>query len=91
MTAEPTPDVSVETLAELHRLARSRPRSGRGQTAKLGAIRTLERLGRGGKLALPMPEGWHPAPGSDWEALDACDPVERRAHWWRNLYERGRR
>jgi hypothetical protein len=34
------------TLAELRRLARSRPRSGRGQVAKASAIRTLERLGR---------------------------------------------
>ena len=34
------------TLAELRRLARSRPRSGRGQVAKASAIRTLERLAR---------------------------------------------
>ena len=54
-TPEPTPDLDAATLAELHRLARSRPQSGRGQTAKLGAIRTLERLGREGKSTSPMP------------------------------------
>jgi hypothetical protein len=34
------------TVTELQRLARSRPRSGRGQVAKASAIRTLERLER---------------------------------------------
>jgi len=45
---DPTPDEQLDpvTLAELRRLARSRPRSGRGQVAKASAIRTLERLAR---------------------------------------------
>jgi hypothetical protein len=83
------PHIDPDTLAELHRLARSRPRSGRGQTAKLGAIRTLERLGREGKSTLPMPDGWHPMPGSEWEELDR-EFLERhpeaRERWWGNLH-----
>jgi len=81
--------VDPDTLAELHRLARSRPRSGRGQTAKLGAIRTLERLGREGKTTLPMPDGWHPQPGTEWEELDRVHferHPEARERWWRNLH-----
>ncbi len=34
-----------------------------------------------------MPEGWHPAPGTEWERLDAADPVEVRRHWWQMLNE----
>jgi hypothetical protein len=83
------PDVDAGALVELHRLARSRPRSGRGQTAKLGAIRTLERLGREGKSTVPMPEGWHPRSGSAWEELDACDSLELRERWY--LYLQARR
>ena len=40
-------DLDPETLAELRRLARSRPRSGREAVAKASALRTLERLRRG--------------------------------------------
>ena len=86
MTPADNPDLDAVTLAELQRLARSRPRSGRATVAKLGAIRTLERLGREGKSTVPMPEGWHPAAGSEWEALDACDPLETRERWWRSLH-----
>jgi hypothetical protein len=86
MTPEPTSDLDAAALGELHRLARSHPRSGRGQTAKLGAIRTLERLGREGKRTLPMPADWHPMPGSEWEELDACDSLETRERWWRHLH-----
>lgn len=38
--------IDPDTLAELQRLARSRPRSGRQSAAKASAIRTLERLER---------------------------------------------
>ena len=89
MTSEPGPNVDPGALAELHRLARSRPRSGRGQTAKLGAIRTLERLGREGKSTLPMPADWHPQPGSKWEELDRVfleRHPEVRERWWRRLH-----
>jgi hypothetical protein len=50
------------TLEELHRLARSRPRSGRQSVAKASAIRTLERLARERRRQPlpPMPEGWYP-------------------------------
>jgi hypothetical protein len=81
--------VDPDTLAELHRLSRTRPKSGRGQLAKLGAIRTLERLGREGKSTLPMPAGWHPMPGSEWEELDRPHferYPESRERWWRNLH-----
>ena len=62
--------VASEELAELHRLANSRPKSGREAVAKLGALRALERLGRGRRVVPPMPDGWHPMPGSEWEKLD---------------------
>jgi hypothetical protein len=38
-------DLDPATVAELRRLARSRPRSGREAVAKASALRTLERLG----------------------------------------------
>ena len=44
-----------ETVAELRRLARSRPRSGREAPAKASALRTLERLNRGKRQVPPMP------------------------------------
>jgi hypothetical protein len=37
-------DLDPETVGELRRLARSRPRSGREAAAKASALRTLERL-----------------------------------------------
>jgi hypothetical protein len=90
MTEDPPPDdLDPVTLAELRRLARSRPKSGRGQLAKLGAIRTLERLRRAGKPTTPMPEGWHPQPGTPWEELDRAyldAHPEVRERWWRNLH-----
>ena len=39
-------DLDPQTIAELQRLARSRPKSGREAAAKASAIRTLERLSR---------------------------------------------
>jgi hypothetical protein len=86
-----TEDLHVDevTLAELRRLSRTRPKSGRGQLAKLGAIRTLERLGREGKPTLPMPAGWHPQAGTEWEELDRAHferYPESRERWWANLH-----
>lgn len=82
--------VDAETRAELERLARSRPKSGRGQLAKLGALRALERLQRErGPVAAPaVPDGWHPMPGSEWERLDGGDSPECRQRWWEALYWR---
>jgi hypothetical protein len=60
-----------------------------GRPAKLGAIRTLERLGREGKATLPMPDGWHPQAGTEWEELDRVHlerHPEARERWWRNLH-----
>ena len=79
-------EIDADTLAELHALARSRPRSGRASLAKASAIRTLERLSREGRSTVPMPVGWHPHPG-EWDKLDACDSVEVRERWFRGLYE----
>jgi hypothetical protein len=68
-------DLEPEAVAELRRLARSRPRSGREAVAKASALRTLERLRRGKRQVPPMPEGWYPhEPGEpfyelDWEFL----------------------
>jgi hypothetical protein len=79
--------IDAETLAERQRLARSRPRSGRASVAKASAIRTLERLARGGTrvASLPCPSGWHPSPGSAWEELDhvylAEHPEVRQRMW----------
>jgi hypothetical protein len=87
------PVLDAATLAELRRLARSRPRSGRQSVAKASAIRTLERLAREGRRQPlpPMPEGWYPhEPGDpfyelDWDHLHAHPAILQR-HWelaWR--------
>jgi hypothetical protein len=84
-------DLDPETLAELCRLARSRPRSGREAVAKASALRTLERLRRGKRQVPPMRAGWYPhEPGDpfyelDWEFLHEHPEILRR-HWemaWR--------
>ena len=60
----------AETLEELQRPARSQPRSGRQAQAKASALRTLERLNRRGRVALPpCPPDWHPGP-PELEELD---------------------
>jgi hypothetical protein len=74
------------TLAELRRLARSRPKSGRGAMAKAAAIGTLERLGRGRRQIPPCPPGWH-AGLPEFEELDAGDDPATRARWWANLHK----
>ena len=101
MTPDQTPDaprapqkgsayVDPDMLAELQRLARSRPRSGRQSAAKASAIRTLERLERGRRRGdvPPMPEDWYPhEPGDpfyelDWVFLHEHPEILRR-HWER--------
>jgi hypothetical protein len=65
--------LNSETVAELRRLARSRPSSGREAAAKASAIRTLERLSRHrrGQEVPPMPKGWYPhQPGDPFYELD---------------------
>ena len=84
-----------ETVAELHRLARSRPRSGRQSVAKASAIRTLERLARERRRQPmpPMPDGWYPhEPGDPFYELDWVflhdHPVILQRHWetaWREV------
>jgi hypothetical protein len=85
-------DLDLETLAELRRLARSRPRSGREAAAKASAIRTLERLTRGNRQIPPCPSDWHPHAGTKWEKLDKWH-LERhpevRQRWWENLWREG--
>jgi hypothetical protein len=85
--------VDPATLAELQRLARSQPRSGRAALAKASAIRTLERLGRGNKRVslLPCPPDWHPGP-PEFEELDRVhleQHAEARERWFRNLQAGG--
>jgi hypothetical protein len=84
-------DLDPEAVAELRRLARSRPSSGREAAAKASALRTLERLRRGKRRVPPMPEGWYPhEPGHpfyelDWVFLHEHPEILRR-HWeqaWR--------
>jgi hypothetical protein len=60
-------DFDPQSIAELRRLARSRPTSGRAAVAKASAIRTLERLGRERRRqeVPPMPEGWYPREPGD--------------------------
>jgi hypothetical protein len=69
--------IDAATLRELERLARSRPRSGRQAQAKASALRTLERLNRRGRAALPpCPVGWHPGPPE----LEELDRVHLEEH-----------
>jgi hypothetical protein len=53
-------DLDPETVAELRRLACSRPRSGREAVAKASALRTFERSRRGKRRLPPMPDCWYP-------------------------------
>jgi hypothetical protein len=86
-------DLDSETVAELQRLARSRPTSGREAVAKASALRTLERLSRSRRRqeVPPMPVGWYPhGPGDpfyelDWVFLHEHPQILQR-HWekaWR--------
>jgi hypothetical protein len=83
-------ELGLEEVAELQRLARSRPRSGREAVAKASAIRTLERLSRERRRqeVQPKPEGFYPhEPGDpfyelDWEFLHAHPHILER-HWER--------
>jgi hypothetical protein len=84
-------DLDAAAIAELRRLARTRPRSGREAVAKASALRTLERLNRAKRQVPPMPEGWYPhEPGDpfyelDWVFLHERPTVLQR-HWelaWR--------
>jgi len=84
-------DLDPEAVAELRRLARSRPRSGRDAVAKASALRTLERLNRAKHQVPPMPDGWyphepdHPYYELDWVFLHEHPAILQR-HWeaaWR--------
>jgi hypothetical protein len=89
-------DFDPQSIAELRRLARSRPRSGRAAAAKASAIRTLERLGpeRRRQEVPPMPEGWYPhEPGDpfyelDWVFLHEHPEILRRQ--WEAAWREGR-
>ena len=77
------PVLDAATLAELRRLAQSRPRSGRQSVAKASAIRTLERRAREAaqQPTPPMPDGWYPhAPGDPFNELDWEFLHEQPAH-----------
>ena len=79
-------DLDPETVAELRRLARSRPRSGGEAVAKASALRTSERSRRGKRRVPPTPEGWYPHERGDpfseldWVFLHDHPEILRR-HW----------
>jgi hypothetical protein len=78
--------IDAATFAELQRLAQSRPRSGRQAAAKASALRTLERLNRRGRVALPpCPPGWYPPDQAQFEELDRVyleeHPEVRQRMW----------
>ena len=84
-------EIDPVTFAELQRLARSRPRSGRQAAAKASALRTLERLGRDGRRAAfpPCPPGWYPPDQAEagFEELDRAhleEHPEVRQRMWEN-------
>jgi hypothetical protein len=88
--------IDAATLAELERLARSRPRSGRQAQAKASALRMLERLARDGRRRRlpPCPPDWHPMPGTAWEELDRHDleaHPEVRQRMWEQWHRPGER
>ena len=87
-TALLTADGKIDpiTLEQLERLARSRPRSGRQAQAQASALRTLERLNRRGRVALPpCPPDWYPPDQAEFEELDRVDleehPEVRQRMW----------
>src|SRR5438067_2298600 len=69
MTDGTNGNLDPEALSALRQLARSRPRSGRGQAARLGAVRVLERISREQEQATPPDERSFP-----WER-PGCDVV----------------
>jgi hypothetical protein len=74
------------TLEQLEQLARSHPRSGREAQAKASALRTLERLNRRGRVALPpCPPNWYPPNQAEFEELDRVHleehPEVRQRMW----------
>jgi hypothetical protein len=84
-------DLDAPDLAELRRLARSQPRSGREAIAKASAIRTLERLNRTSRTIPLCPEGWHPGP-AELEELDRDwleQHPEARQQMWEWDWRRG--
>jgi hypothetical protein len=89
-------ELGPDAVAELQRLARSRPSSGREAVAKASAIRTLERLSRDRRRqeVPPMPKGWYPhEPGDpfyelDWVFLHEHPHILER-HWER-MWREGR-
>jgi hypothetical protein len=88
----PNPMIDGVALAELERLARSRPRSGRQAAAKASAIRTLERRARGrqGTALPPCPPEWCPGPPG-FEELDrvyVAEHPEVRQRMWENWHNR---
>jgi hypothetical protein len=79
-------EIDPVTLEQPERLARSRPRSGRQAAAKASALRTLERLNRRGRVALPpCPPDWYPPNQAEFEELDRLHleehPEVRQRMW----------
>ena len=78
--------IDPTTLEQLEQLARSHPRSGRQAQAKASALRTLKRLNRRGRVALPpCPPDWCPPNQAAFEELDRAHleehPEVRQRMW----------
>jgi hypothetical protein len=80
-------EIDPVPLAELQRLGRPHPRSGREAQAKASAIRTLEGLARDGRRpgVPPCPPDWYPPDQADFEELDRAHleehPEVRQRMW----------
>jgi hypothetical protein len=88
-------EIDPVPFAELQRLARSDPRSGRESVAKASAIRTLERLARDGRRPglPPCPPGWYPPDLAEagFEELDRAhleEYPEVRQRMWEIWHDR---
>ena len=89
--------VDPETLDELRRLARSRPRSGRGMAAKMGAIKMLDRMQRqtrrGSVPPMPSPDWYPPEWSPEFAELYEYDWQRRpelRERQWQDWWSRRR-
>jgi hypothetical protein len=84
-------DTPEEIRRELERVALGQPNGGRGQLAKVTALRTLERWSRPAREEGPVDDDgrWHPGP-SEWWDLDRHDSDDVRERWREAVERRAR-
>ena len=74
--------MNAETRAELEKVALSDANSGRGQLAKVTALRTLTKLDADAGGSWPVDDHGRFNPmAQEWWPLDACDTDEQRERW----------